>query len=716
MKKSLMFVGGLILMASTSNLSAQKYLGLSNSNYSGVYGGQYNPAKLADKKVRLAVNLASVNAFIDNDYYKYKHFSTIFSNERAYLGYKAVPSNSSSEYVNNFYGAEVLGPAFQFTIGDRLGLGASSRVRVFSNTKNLHTYFANALTSNRDANSSVLMPNPSTVTMPNIVQHSLSDLGISGAYAVVDNDAIRLSIGLGVKMYRGVVYNHFRGLNVPAAGVTRNNAIVFAPGSSFEVTTSDASLDDKFSGFTNVMKSTFGSNTIGTGFGGDVGFEMSFKGSNSEKPYAVKVGAGLHDIGKITYKNLTTHTVTATLTGNAIEPENFSLHNVNALSNYFRNRGFSVNTVTGVSREVMLPTNLDAYVDYSITKNFFVSANGVVNLVQGNYSAHYNNMVSLVPRFESKWIDVAVPVSYGLMSKDIKPGLALRLGPLSIGSDDLKILVTNSKGANVYAGLGFVLAKPQDKTPATSTQTITDSDNDGVADNIDRCPMQAGPSENAGCPWPDTDGDGVIDRDDKCPNQAGAKDNSGCPWPDSDNDGVVDRDDKCPNVAGVKENDGCPKTPEVIAEEVTLQLQNILFDFGKSTISDKASLERLDTAARIIKEDGGTYLISGHTDKKGNPSVNLRISKERAAAVVKALEERGVPDNQLKSVGVGSQLATVPATASDAERQKDRKVVVRYVKGAEWDSLQKSDLVSVKKTTKKATKKTGKKVVRKKKK
>jgi hypothetical protein len=41
--------------------------------------------------------------------------------------------------------------------------------------------------------------------------------------------------------------------------------------------------------------------------------------------------------------------------------------------------------------------------------------------------------------------------------------------------------------------------------------------------------------------------------------------------------------------------------------------------------------------------------------------------------------------------------ATVPATASDAERQVDRKVVVEAINGAAWDALQKSDLPVVRK-------------------
>ena len=240
-----------------------------------------------------------------------------------------------------------------------------------------------------------------------------------------------------------------------------------------------------------------------------------------------------------------------------------------------------------------------------------------------------------------------------------------------------------------------------------------DTDGDGVQDSEDNCPEVAGPVENQGCPWPDTDGDGVLDKDDECPEVAGPAENKGCPWKDTDNDGVLDKDDACPEVPGLPEYNGCPKP----ALEATGALKGITFDFGKAVIS-KSSYSKLDQAAEVIKSsNGGTFLITGHTDKKGNDAYNLKLSRERAAAVVRALEERGVADSQLKSTGVGSRDAVVPATASNEEREADRKVVVEAINGEAWEALKKSDLpvVSKKLVKKPAKKGTGKKPVGKKK-
>jgi len=89
-----------------------------------------------------------------------------------------------------------------------------------------------------------------------------------------------------------------------------------------------------------------------------------------------------------------------------------------------------------------------------------------------------------------------------------------------------------------------------------------DSDGDGVADSLDKCPNtpRGAKVDAKGCPI-DSDGDGVADGLDKCPNTPkGVKvDREGCPV-DSDRDGVFDGPDKCPDTPkGAKiDATGCP--------------------------------------------------------------------------------------------------------------------------------------------------------------
>lgn len=141
--KKLFFAAILLGGLASNELAAQKYLGLSNSNYSGVYGSQYNPAKLADTKVKFAFNLATINAGVNNDFYKLRGLDLKLDNFGNNASYDVLQKTMKFGLMT-----EVLGPSVQFTTSDRLGFGFSSRMRVFGQGNNLDTKFMRALSDN----------------------------------------------------------------------------------------------------------------------------------------------------------------------------------------------------------------------------------------------------------------------------------------------------------------------------------------------------------------------------------------------------------------------------------------------------------------------------------------------------------------------------------------------------------------------------------------
>ena len=199
------------------------------------------------------------------------------------------------------------------------------------------------------------------------------------------------------------------------------------------------------------------------------------------------------------------------------------------------------------------------------------------------------------------------------------------------------------------------------------------------------------------CKSGDNDNDGVCDDwDRQLDTPAGARVDGAGVALDTDLDGVIDLYDKCVTVPGPISNQGCPEEQSmdhsVIAKDVELALREVLFVFDKTEIIPE-SFAKLDQAAKAIKaSNGGTFLLTGNTDKKGNENYNLDLSRRRARAVMLELEKRGVNPNQLKSRGLGSKNAVVPVTASNEERQSDRKVTVEYITGVEWEALPKSDV------------------------
>jgi len=107
---------------------------------------------------------------------------------------------------------------------------------------------------------------------------------------------------------------------------------------------------------------------------------------------------------------------------------------------------------------------------------------------------------------------------------------------------------------------GDGIADINDQCPSEAGTAATfgcpDKDKDGIADKNDLCPDQAGLPALNGCP--DTDGDGIADKDDRCPTEKGLASNAGCPIRDADGDGITDDKDDCPNAAGTAATKGCP--------------------------------------------------------------------------------------------------------------------------------------------------------------
>jgi outer membrane protein OmpA-like peptidoglycan-associated protein len=222
-----------------------------------------------------------------------------------------------------------------------------------------------------------------------------------------------------------------------------------------------------------------------------------------------------------------------------------------------------------------------------------------------------------------------------------------------------------------------------------------DTDGDGYPDSIDGCPTEKEdgkpPAPTDGCPGnSDRDGDGIPDVDDQCPDKAedkdGIQDEDGCPEDDADKDGIPDVQDKCPTEPGkrspIAEKYGCPSLIEM-GEGGTVQLlKPIEFETGRATIKP-VSFPILDEVMDLLKSRASIRLgVYGHTDSKGTPGNNLRLSKDRAAAVRKYLEGHGIAPSRLESEGYG-QTKPVAPNDTDEGRAKNRRVEFKILSGGD---------------------------------
>jgi outer membrane protein OmpA-like peptidoglycan-associated protein len=216
-----------------------------------------------------------------------------------------------------------------------------------------------------------------------------------------------------------------------------------------------------------------------------------------------------------------------------------------------------------------------------------------------------------------------------------------------------------------------------------------DNDQDKILDVDDKCPNEPETLNNFqdtdGCPdaIPDTDKDGLLDPQDKCPtdpeDKDGFEDADGCPDPDNDRDGILDVSDRCPNEAevvnGVDDTDGCPDQGLVKLTAAKIEiLEKVYFDFNKATIKPQ-SFELLNQVAFVIKSSPRIkgIRVEGHTDSKGRPAYNKKLSQARADSVLRYLTGQGVNAATLEATGYGDTMP-IEDNRTKAGQEANRRV------------------------------------------
>ena len=202
-----------------------------------------------------------------------------------------------------------------------------------------------------------------------------------------------------------------------------------------------------------------------------------------------------------------------------------------------------------------------------------------------------------------------------------------------------------------------------DKEPNTPQGTkvygngvSVDSDDDGVADNIDNCPFEKGTKANYGCPktvatvasvetiisnkFVDTDGDGVLDMYDKEPNTNKKSRVYGDGVSiDSDSDGVPDYIDDCPFEKGTSARKGCPV-------QVTKKVTEVAEEVSSSLVTQNKKDSDGDGVADVFDKEPNTPVgvkvyangVAIDSDKDGLPDY-----KDRCPLVAGEISNNGCP-------------------------------------------------------------------------
>lgn len=577
-----------------SQLSAQNYLGIPSSNYSGVMGTDLNPASFVDGRFVVDVNLGSANFGLWTDAISFstsgmpkgwiKSFKPDSGSDPVVIGgsnpyndwqVSSDTSISSSEYVwdkyfikhyqNNddrTYGIynniqiDVLN--FMFHINPKIAVGFTSKFRSITNLTDVDPKLA--ILGENDFDYSSLWNQQFNEKLLNMNHLTWMEYGGIYSQVIKDDGEHFMKAGGKVKYLSGLA-----------------SAYIHTSNFEYEINNKDTSayLSGDFEyGYSSNIDNFMENGLVTTskfGIGLDLGFVYEWRPDwqtykydmdgetniwrRDQEKYTLRLGASILDIGGMRFEK---GKMTQNFNVNDGELFDFraAFKGVNSFSavdstidSLIQNRaGWNKNT-TESTFFMNTPTAFSLQADYHIWKWFYVNATGMFNLIsKKNIDAvRVPTQISVTPSFDHAWFGLHLPLSYNKFS-GLKFGGATRLGPLTIGVTDLKTLFASGeiRGMEFYAGL---------RVPVLYTHP-DDMDNDKVSDKMDECKNVPGIWTFKGCP--DTDNDGIKDTDDICPNEPGLAEFQGCP--DKDGDKIADKDDDCPDLPGEMKFKGCPDT------------------------------------------------------------------------------------------------------------------------------------------------------------
>jgi outer membrane protein OmpA-like peptidoglycan-associated protein len=680
-----------VLIAFSLLSKAQDFLGFNQSNYAGVTGVYAQPASIVDSRMRFDMTLAGLDASVYNNYiglkssalkdpgFSKKSFPA-FNDPTFQADY--LTTNDNGTVKRAFSKSRIAGPSFMVNLNAKNSMAFTMSERNYVNVDGISSDLAKLLYNGLKyaplQNQNLQSKNVSVQEM------SWAEYGLTFAHVFKEDNEHFFKAGVTLKMLQGIqsVYMNIKDFNYNFPSDTTAtfihsqvnyghssnlnfNNIALGGGSGTGV----FDFSQSYPGFAMDLGAVYEWRPDYMNYKYDMDGETG-KWRRDKNKYKLKVGVSVTDLGYLKFKKgPTSNDFVADISYWNLKPINPKT--VGQLDSTLKST--FPQTSTSSSYKTILPTALSVQVDYLLWKDFYLNFTPYIAL-QFKKSAskvHDVSSLSFTPRWDHKWFGAFIPVQYNFLS-GFRTGLALRLGPLAIGTTNITPLLGQKTihGADLYVLVKIPIpyGKPKDK------------DGDGVSDKKDICPGVPGVWEFKGCP--DRDGDHVQDSEDKCPTVFGLKELHGCP--DRDGDGIADDDDACPDDKGLAEFKGCPDRDgdkiidkdDECPDDAGLAIYMGCPDRDGDSIPDKYD---------ACPDAAGPKKYNGCPDKDGDTV----LDKEDACPdVAGPVENKGCPWPDTDGDGVLDKDDDCPTVAGLAELKGCPRAVV--VKAAEQKILEKA--------------------------
>ncbi|UBM59602.1 DUF5723 family protein [Marinilongibacter aquaticus] len=469
---------------------AQNFIGIASSNYAGTQGTLMNPALSATSPYKVFINFGAVGGELQNNYLKWNAPYSLFSLvtgtvSNQYLNTGGEPIwrenyyafNSRKSQAKMFGNLDLRGPAIQVRLDKyQMAISAGQRFRLFSSFfatsptifKMIGTGTRNPAIQNQYFNGEKGIMNVS----------GINEFYLNFSKIVRDDGTNRYAFGVNLKRFVSNLALNLRADNlayevVPTDATNQRQRIenVTAVGSFFHAAPSTGDLTGSW-----ILGQMTKLSGIGKGFGLDLGVEYIYSerrssfGQDSPVDYKLKMAAALTDIGFVSYSDPNDVVVGhVNSTGTVIQPATFyQISSTNEFIQDLENQFNPDPTQYQHAFRVYMPVRLQLNFDYHYSKHIFIAGNlrqAILPRKKFLGPIAYSGL-SLVPRYEKRNIEVAVPISLDQDYSQLNFGSTVRLGPLFFGIDNIRgwFNMFKPSSASVHVGLAYgILGEKRDK-------------------------------------------------------------------------------------------------------------------------------------------------------------------------------------------------------------------------------------------------------------
>lgn len=397
----------MLIWALGTNVMGQEFLALAWSDHTPTYSALYNPSLIADQRPKVDINLFGFGVHASNN--------TVYGQNKALIRWRTLDAyelNPSKTDSWAQYRGMVMGPGFSFTL-KRHAFALNTSLRSAFSMHRVPLLITDFYTTNAWDTTAT---NAMSTTKTRMKALGWSQFGLSYASIVHQFDRDLVTLGATVNYLQGV----------GAAALYIEEASVTVVGNNIETVGSG-----RYAYAAPALNA-------GNGWSTSIGFTYkkmvndvtayvphSIKAKCLTEPYQYKIAVSIADLGYIKMKHNAIYKSTDSLSQFMQEIEGGEIEDPQSLD--ADRQVFTVN----------LPTALVVMYDHRILKGVYANATVIQRMTTASMlGPERANVVAVGARIAYGHFGVQVPVSLINYKKPLL-GLGLRLGPLSIGSDNV---------------------------------------------------------------------------------------------------------------------------------------------------------------------------------------------------------------------------------------------------------------------------------------